>query len=317
MFGPIVILPVTVALLGASPAPPPKPAPVETLLRQVAAAPPWEQAGLARRALEAYPEHPTLLFLLGGALIFEGEWEDARSALDLALGRVPAEAGRLRASIQLNMAVLDGHLPDRREQARQQLEALLAGSDLTPGERLRARLSLVRALSAAGRLREADQHLQRAEADQAGVDLPAQDMVVAERAMLHLRTGALQQATHLLPRLEASSNRVAWWVGILARVFLDRPEGLKALLAAVALHELPGPTRLPAQALLLGVRRQPWSHLLEQQRARFPEDPSTPMLAAWLERHQGRPDWRRHLDEGVLRLGPAFLLRPPWAREES
>lgn len=303
-------------LAGPAPQPSGAPPPVATLIKQVASAPPWEQVVLLRGALRQYPDHPHLLLLLGGALLFEGEWEKAREVLGRAVAQAPAEGRYLRGAAQLRLAILDGHFPNTRERARTRVEALLAGDHLTHGDRQRARLTLVRLLGAAMQLAEAEEQLGRVEAAHTGVEVEIQEMVWAERLLLHLRRLELEQAADLLPRLAASRNRTAWWTGVLARLYLDRTQQLEELLADVEDRQLPGAYRLLAQALRRGMAGESWDEILTQHREGHPWDPSTPLVEAWLARRQGNLNWRAYLRAGVDRLGPGLWVAPPWSREE-
>ncbi|HRS17816.1 MAG TPA: tetratricopeptide repeat protein [Thermoanaerobaculaceae bacterium] len=287
------------------------------LLRQAAAAPPWEQEELVRRALAQYPDHPHFLLLLGDALLFSGEWERARAALDRALELLPENAHTMRAAVRLRLAIADSHFPGTQERARRTLEQLVAGTVLPPVEQLRAQLALVRLLGATGRLAEAEALLARAERRLTGTDAAIQDLAVAERFVLYLHQRRLSQARQLLRGLSACTNRYAWWAGVLGRLYFNVPDvEVQALVASVHIRELPAAHRPSALALHSAFAGEAWEEILAEHTRRYPSDSSAYLVGAWLARREGQPSWRRYLEAGAAAAPQGVWLSPVWAQED-
>ncbi len=287
-----------------------------TLLRQAAAAPPWEQEALLRQSLEQYPDYPPLLLLLGGALIFSGQWEEARVTLNRTWALLPAEARAMRAVARFRLAIVDAHVPDRLEQVRRALEQLLKEGDLPPTEHVRAQLALVRQLGIAGELAEAEGLLARAERQLTATDGDTQDQAVAERFLLDLRQRRLAEARKLLRRLSTSTNRYAWWVGVLGRLSFDAPEAeVQQLVASAPVHELPAVHRPSALALAAAFAGEAWEEMLAQHMQRYPFDTSAHLVGAWLARREGQPNWRRYLEAGTASFPRGAWLSPVWVQE--
>lgn len=283
-------------------------------LEKIRAAPVWEHAALAQEALGVYPDHPQFLLILGRGLYYQGEWRKARQALEAVVEKAPREGRYLRGAARLSLAILDSYEPQKRRLAYGEILQLLDGEALTRADRIFAYLAAARTALALGDQVSARRHLGVLQAVEDQLEPEMREMLRAEELQLALAEGRFSDARRLLPELAQASNRIAWFFGVLARLFLDQAEGLEELLAQVPVVQLPGNARACAEALRRGLRGEPWRPLLERQLQEFPYDAGGYLVGAWLGRREGDAGWASSVKLGAAQLPHVFWLRPPWVQ---
>lgn len=100
------------------------------------------------------PQLPPLLVVLGDALTFEGEYQEARAVFQRCLELVPEHATALRGACRLGQLIVDYSL-GQHEKAHKGVLELLQGPPLFPQDRLKARRLLLSTLLGMRRLGEA------------------------------------------------------------------------------------------------------------------------------------------------------------------
>lgn len=283
------------------------------LVKRVAAAPPWERVALAKQALDQYPNYPPLLVLLGDALTFEGDDEEARAVFQRCLDLVPEHATALRGSCRLGQLIVDSNL-GQHQRAHQGVLELLQGPPLYQQDRFKARRLLFHLLLGMGRLHEAEELLAELEHAADAVELDQQETIRAAEVLLRLGQGRYADVLRQLPALDASHNRSAWFTGVVARIYMNHTADLAVVLEGVPAKEIPACCRNLAEALRMGLRGQPWRETIAKHLARFPHLPTGYLFGAWLARSEGL-DWTTYFQEASRKGVSGWLLHPPWRTE--
>lgn len=283
-------------------------------LEKIRASPVWEHAALAQEALGVYPDHPQFLLILGRGLYYQGEWRQARQALEAVLEKAPGEGRYLRGAARLSLAILDSYEPQKRRPAYGEILQLLDGDTLTRADRIYAYLAAARIALALGEPSTARRHLEVLKAMEDQLEPEMREVLRREELQLALVEKRFSDARALLLELEQASNRLAWFSGVMARLFLDETEKLQALLAQVPVVQLPGNVRASAEALRLGLAGQPWRPLVARQLQEFPYDASGYLVGAWLARREGDESWVSYVQLGVAQLPHSVWVRPPWVQ---
>lgn len=282
-----------------------------SIVKQIAAAPLWEQVELAKAALRQYPDYPPLLLLLGNAQLFEGDFSEAQATLDRCLALVPEAMPKLKGACACRRVAVDYSRGEVQKASEAALELLKHGQ-LWFEDRFHTRLLAANSLLFAGNLREVEEQLRILEGMGESADEVARGKVLALRLQFLMAQKRYAEAVLLLPRLLQSPNRNVWAVGIFAHLFLDLPEDLQPLLNGVPLKEVPGYHRHALKALVLALQKKPYEAELALQLVRFPRYSSGYLVGAWVARRQGKAKWEHYLLEAGRQQALGIWAHPPW-----